>query len=115
MTTTTEHRPRGDAGGRAGGRAGRATGRWARRGFLGALGAGGLTAASAVFGRSEPAYAICKQNCCNLAVCPNVSMTTCRNNMDYLWGCAMSAYLHCSCCEAYYSGKQHSAFECRYS
>jgi hypothetical protein len=27
----------------------------------------------------------------------------------------MSAYLHCSCCEAYYSGKQHSAYECRYN
>ena len=90
-------------------------GRFARRGFLGALGAGGLTAASAIFGKSAPAYAICQKNCCSLAVCPNVSMTTCRNNADYIWGCAMSAYLHCSCCEAYYSGTQHSAYSCQYN
>ncbi|TDC69474.1 twin-arginine translocation signal domain-containing protein [Actinomadura sp. GC306] len=95
-------------------RAAGAAGRFARRGFLGALGAGGLTAASAVFGKSEPAYALCKKNCCNLYVCPNISISTCRANADYIWGCAMSAYLHCSCCEAHYSGKQHSAFECRY-
>lgn len=94
---------------------GAAARRFARRGFLGALGAGGLTAASAVFGRSEPAYAICRSNCCNLLVCPDISMTTCRNNADYIWGCSMSAFLHCVCCEAHYGGRQHSSLECRYN
>jgi hypothetical protein len=107
MSTTTEPTERT-------GRLGAAR-RWGRRGFLGALGAGGLTAATAAFGKSQPAYAICKTNCCNLAVCKNVSMDTCRSHADYLWGCSMSAFLHCTCCEAYYSSKQHSSLECRYN
>jgi hypothetical protein len=84
----------------------------ARRGFFGTLGAGGLTAASALFGRSTPAYAICNRECCALLVCPNVSMATCRANQDYIWSCAASPRRGCSCCEAYYSGKQHSAYSC---
>jgi hypothetical protein len=87
----------------------------ARRGFLGTLGAGGLTAASAVFGRSAPAYAICRRNCCNLAVCPNVTYSTCSDNADYIWSCTASGGLWCQCCEAYYSSRQHSAMSCRYN
>ena len=96
-------------------RAPRGLGRFARRGFLGTLGAGGLTAASALFGRGQAAYAICNTNCCNLAVCPNISYATCSAHAYYIWYCSANAYLHCSCCESTYGGYQRSAANCQYN
>jgi hypothetical protein len=86
--------------------------RFGRRGFLGTLGAGGVTAATTLFGKSAPAYAICRRNCCNLANCPNIDYNTCAANADYIWSCADEGSLICSCCEAY--GDTRSAMSCSY-
>jgi hypothetical protein len=87
----------------------------ARRGFLGTLGAGGLTVATAVFGKSQAAYALCNYQCCHLAVCPNISYSSCYSGADYVWGCSVTGSLHCTCCEKYYSGASHSAASCKYN
>ena len=87
-----------------------------RRGFIGVLGGTGLAAAQALFGRPpEAAAAGC--GCCNLIYCPpTVSMRNCRNAPHYIWGCSMSAYLHCSCCEKRRNGRYvASAYNCRYN
>jgi hypothetical protein len=84
----------------------------ARRGFLGTLGAGGLTAASAVFGQSATAYALCNKECCVLEVCPNIAMSTCRSTAYYVWACVVSPRRGCSCCESKYGGYQRSAYSC---
>jgi hypothetical protein len=103
--STQERSPRGRAG------------RLARRGFLGTLGAGGLTAASSLFGRGQPAYATYKWNCCNLAVYPNISYSSCSSNADYIWYCSVPplGYLHCDCCESTLGNYQRSAAYCHYS
>ena len=95
----------------------RGLGKFARRGFLGTLGAGGLTAASTLFGRGQAAYATCGWNCCNLAVCPNISYDSCHTHADYIWYCSVNpgGYLHCDCCESTYGGYQRSAAYCHYS
>lgn len=84
----------------------------ARRGFLGTLGAGGLTAASAVFGKSASAYGVCHRECCTLEVCPNITMATCRANAYYVWSCVVSPRRGCSCCESKFGGFQRSAYSC---
>jgi hypothetical protein len=86
--------------------------RFGRRGFLGTLGAGGITAATAVFGRSEPAYALCQKNCCELANCPNVSYSYCSAHANYIWACTAEGGLICNCCEA--GSYSQSAFTCSY-
>jgi hypothetical protein len=87
--------------------------KFARRGFLGTLGAGGLTAASAVFGKSTPAYAVCYRNCCALAWCPSVTFEFCSTRSSpYIWNCSASTTLWCRCCEA---GYMTSAYTCRYN
>lgn len=83
-----------------------------RRGVLALFGGAGLTAATAMFGKSEPAYAICQKECCSLLVCPNTTMASCRNGADYVWTCAPSSTRGCSCCEKVVSGKQYSAYSC---
>lgn len=91
-------------------------GRFARRGFLATLGAGGLTAASTLFGRGQAASAY-TYNCCNLAVAPNIAYATCKSNAYYIWYCSVNplGYLHCDCCESNYGGYQRSAAYCHYS
>jgi hypothetical protein len=90
--------------------------RFARRGFLATLGAGGLTAASTLFGRGQ-AEATYAYNCCNLAVAPNIAYATCKSNAYYIWYCSVNplGYLHCDCCESTYGGYQRSAAYCHYS
>jgi hypothetical protein len=94
----------------------RGLGRFARRGFLATLGAGGLTAASTLFGRGQAAYAYA-YNCCNLAVPPNITYDSCRTHAYYIWYCSVNplGYLHCDCCESSYGGYQRSAAYCHYA
>jgi hypothetical protein len=90
--------------------------RFARRGFLSTLGAGGLTAAATLFGRVTPAQAA-SCGCCNLVYCPpNTTMSSCRSVSHYLWGCSINYYLHCSCCEKKRSDGTYyaSAYSCQY-
>jgi hypothetical protein len=74
-----------------------------RRRLLGGVGAGGLAAAVAVFGRSAPAFAG-NYRCCNLVYNPpNMSISECKYTSGsytsyYNWYCS-SGYLQCQCCE----------------
>jgi len=89
-----------------------------RRRLLGGLGAGGLAAAAAIFGRSSPAHAANWQ-CCNLVYAPpNISMSACLSARHYVWTCSMgSGGLWCQCCERYSSSGSinGSAGSCRYN
>ena len=82
----------------------RTTGRFGRRRVLGGIGASGLAAAVAVFGKGSPAFAG-NWYCCNLIFHPpNMSMSACQsshgeNESWYTWTCARSASLDCACCE----------------
>jgi hypothetical protein len=90
--------------------------RFLRRGFLTGLGAGGLTAASAIFGSEPAAAASC--GCCFLTHCPpNTDMGSCRSYSDhYVWSCSVNNYLWCSCCEDHtpYGTNWASAYSCQY-
>jgi hypothetical protein len=74
--------------------------RFGRRGLLAGAGAGGLAAASAMFGRSSAMAD--NWQCCNLAVHPpNLDYDWCYAHRTYYWGCTTSGgFLHCLCCEA---------------
>lgn len=102
-----------DTGGGSGG-----GGRVRRRRFLSFLGGGGLAAAGALFGVTASAEAAGGCGCCNLVYCPaNTSISSCRSVSHYLWGCSMSASLHCSCCEKKRSNGSYyaSAYSCQYN
>jgi hypothetical protein len=78
-----------------------------RRRLLGGVGASGLAAAVAVFGRSSPAFAG-NYGCCNLYVSPpNISYATCTTSSTtlsyYNWSCSSGGY-SCQCCEQYVYG-----------
>jgi hypothetical protein len=70
-----------------------------RRGAIGAVGAGALTASSAVFGASR-AEALVNVECCHLFFQPTVTLTNCLNHQyHYVWACQTSPTRGCQCCE----------------
>lgn len=78
-----------------------------RRRILGGLGASGLAAAVAVFGRSSPAFAE-NFGCCSLYFDPpNISYPVCTTVTAtlsyYLWNCSTPQW-SCKCCEQYVYG-----------
>jgi hypothetical protein len=98
-------------------RAGRREGE-TRRGLLAKIGASGLIASAAVFGRSTPAFAG-NYGCCNLAHPPGTNLSTCQNGPNYTWGCALSntpPRVVCYCCEVIGNsgGYVASAYSCQY-
>lgn len=70
-----------------------------RRSFMQKIGAGGLVAASAVFGDPSAAGAhYYHYGCCHLFFVPS-SYSACRSTCNYTWNCQMSYTSGCSCCE----------------
>ena len=69
-----------------------------RRGFLGGLGAGGLTVAMTVFG-TAPAEALVAVGCCTLCRSSSGTLSQCKQGTYYVWYCQKSAYQQCTCCE----------------
>ena len=73
-----------------------------RRRFFTKVGAGGLTVAAVMFGRTRAAHAG-NYGCCNLAINPpNKSYADCLHPQSpytlYVWSCYSNAQA-CSCCE----------------
>lgn len=79
-----------------------------RRRLLSGVGAGGLAAAVAVFGRSTPSFAA-NWHCCNLIHNPpNMSLSECKYTSGsytyyYNWTCRDGSKT-CQCCEHYIYG-----------
>jgi hypothetical protein len=70
-----------------------------RRRFLSTVGAGGLAAAAAVFGLSQPARATVVVGCCHLCKASS-SISTCRaQRYHYEWTCRQTSTRGCTCCE----------------
>ncbi|HEX6681243.1 MAG TPA: hypothetical protein VF062_00495 [Candidatus Limnocylindrales bacterium] len=88
-----------------------------RRRLLAGVGASGLATAIAVFGRASAAQAY-RYGCCNLIFRNNLSMGGCMNSSTsnhsyYVWYCAYTSRLDCSCCEHYFDGRvTGSAYQC---
>jgi hypothetical protein len=89
-------------------------GRVRRRRLLGGLGATGVAAAVAVFGRSTPASAY-NVACCHLDLPPTWSVSRCRGVPHYVWHCWHAGYVRCQCCEAKdpYGATIASAYSCQ--
>jgi hypothetical protein len=91
-----------------------------RRRFLGGLGASGLAAAVAVFGRADPAYALVTVVCCHLCFSPSHSEQECETGRHYVWTCGRTVngrLQQCWCCEhgvttATCTGVQYSSALC---
>lgn len=86
-----------------------------RRRFIARVGAGGLAAATVVFGDPAPAEALCRAACCDLYVCQNVTMSHCQNGRNYSWNCRWTSTVGCTCCE--HGGLKpnfdgHSSYSC---
>ncbi len=82
-----------------------------RRRFLARMGAGGLVAAAAIFGRSSPASAAA--GCCHLANSPNIGYHDCMAKAFYSWRCYYSSGGYpwqCQCCET--KNYAQSAYAC---
>ncbi|MBF9132831.1 hypothetical protein I0C86_28310 [Plantactinospora sp. S1510] len=117
MSSAPHQRAEG-ADDQAGGSAGddgvqhRKTGR--RRIFAG-IGASGLAAAVAVFGRSGPAAAAYAYACCSLEFHPTMSVSACKSGSHYVWHCWHAGYVRCQCCEAKdsYGHTVASAYSCQ--
>jgi len=79
-----------------------------RRRLFAGVGAGGLAAAVAVFGRGAPAFAT-NYGCCNLVhYPPNMSLSECKYTSGsytwyYNWTCT-SGRQTCQCCEHHIYG-----------
>jgi hypothetical protein len=76
-----------------------------RRRFFTKVGAGGLTVAAVMFGRSRAAHAS-NFGCCDLAIYPpNASYSQCMHPSGslhlYSWSCYSQGQA-CTCCENYY-------------
>ena len=86
-----------------------------RRRLLGGVGASGVAAAIAVFGRSGPAAAY-DYACCHLQFHPTWSISGCLNTYHYVWHCWHAGYVRCQCCEVKnYAGGPNvaSAYSCQ--
>lgn len=73
-----------------------------RRGFMSGVGATGLTAAIAVFGRTPAANAAyTRAACCNLCSgVPGMTYLDCLNcSPYYVWQCQVDSDSSCRCCE----------------
>jgi len=79
-----------------------------RRRLLSGVGAGGLAAAAAVFGRGTPAYAANWRCCTLIHNPPNMTLAECRYTSGsytwyYNWTCQSKGQT-CQCCEHYIYG-----------
>jgi hypothetical protein len=91
-----------------------------RRRLLGGIGASGLAAAAAVFGRADPAQALVQVVCCHLCFNPSHSEQECETGTHYVWTCSQTVnnrLNQCWCCEhgvttATCSGVQYSSALC---
>lgn len=92
------------------------TGGLGRRRFLTTVGAGGVTAAVAVFAASKAEAASC--GCCGLVYCPpTTSLSHCDSVSHYQWECTeTNGGLYCNCCEVKNSQGLYtaSAYQCQY-
>lgn len=96
--------------------------RGSRRGVLRTIGAGAVASATGLFA-AKPAMAAAGDGaelmapmCCNLAhpSGPNfIDYPTCRANAAYIWGCAYSGSIYCTCCET--ENNAQSAAQCLHS
>jgi hypothetical protein len=86
-----------------------------RRWFLGGIGASGLAAAAAVFGRSNPALAAYNVACCHLTFRPTRTISQCLSAIHYVWNCSHAGYVRCQCCEIkdHYGYPVASAYRCQ--
>ena len=91
-----------------------------RRRFLSRVGASGLAAAAAVFGRSSPAEAVAA-GCCSLCLPKSGTRAQCASGRYYMWICSYgtSGFLYCNCCEHGNSsggcaGVTQSWYSCQY-
>ncbi|GAA0958990.1 hypothetical protein [Virgisporangium aurantiacum] len=87
-----------------------------RRRLLGGVGASGIAAAIAVFGRSGPAAAAYQYACCHLQFHPTKSISYCLGTYHYVWHCWHAGYVRCQCCEVKnYAGGPNvaSAYSCQ--
>ena len=81
-----------------------------RRRLLAGIGASGLAAAIAVFGRGTAAQAA-NYGCCTLIYNPpNMSLGSCQsvrseNEGYYTWYCSINNNRDCACCEHYRYGR----------
>jgi hypothetical protein len=91
----------------------REAGSFGRRRILAGIGASGVAAAVAVFGRSGAADAIPGYGCCNLQYRPTVSVSSCLSGKHYVWYCGLNE-LQCQCCEVKDSSGSNirSAYTC---
>jgi hypothetical protein len=86
-----------------------------RRRVLGGIGASGIAAAIAVFGRSGPAAATYNVACCHLSWAPNRTIAQClAARYHYVWHCWHAGYVRCQCCEIENSAGTdlYSAYSC---
>jgi len=93
--------------------------RGSRRGVLRGIGAGAVASAAAMFGERPQAAsaaasaAVRGPLCCNLAhpSGPNfIDYDKCHAHASYIWGCAASGSLYCTCCET--KNNAQSAAQC---
>ncbi len=92
--------------------------RGSRRGVLRGIGAGAVASAAALFAEKSGAAgaAVRAPLCCNLAhpSGPNfIDYASCRARAAYIWGCAVSGSLYCTCCET--KNNAQSAAQCLHS
>jgi hypothetical protein len=89
-------------------------GRVRRRRFLSGVGATGLAAAVAVFGRSTAASATYNVGCCTLQFTPTKTIAQCLAGRHYVWYCSHAGYVQCQCCEVKNSSGNNiaSAWKC---
>jgi hypothetical protein len=72
--------------------------RTTRRSFLRRLGASGLAASAAVFGRADADEAVYARGCCNLGF-PARNWNECKKWCNYTWRCLSGCCSVCRCCE----------------
>jgi hypothetical protein len=92
--------------------------RGSRRGVLRGIGAGAVASAAGLFATNPEtaSAALLAPQCCHLAHSsgPNfIDYATCHANAAYIWGCAVSGSLYCTCCET--KNNAQSAAQCLHS
>lgn len=92
--------------------------RGSRRGILRGIGAGAIASAATLFAEKPGAAGATALAplCCNLAhpSGPNfIDYADCHRRAAYIWGCAASGSLYCTCCET--RNNAQSAAQCLHS
>ncbi|MEV4759740.1 hypothetical protein AB0J86_32235 [Micromonospora sp. NPDC049559] len=93
--------------------------RGSRRGVLRGIGAGAIASAATLFAaKPEMAGAAPRApQCCNLEHPPGdpnyIDYNDCHARASYIWGCAVSGSLYCTCCET--AGNAQSSAQCLHS